>query len=125
MLDKIYDALLQDKYIKQHCDGRIKYYEYPETKTLDAPHIIIDPIDVPIPSDYADNIWLTDVFLYQIDVWSNDLQVTQTLANKVRMVLWSLNFRQRKGIDEWDKDYNIFRDARQYEGKAYNKNIEE
>jgi len=119
MLDKIYESLLNDDYIAEQAKGRIKYYEYPETATMDKPHIIIDPLDVPMPDDYADDTWLTDDYLYQIEVWSKSRSITEKLSARIRHVLWGMGFKQGSGMDEWDKDFNIFRDARRYRGKVY------
>lgn len=124
MLDKIYEALLADDYIAEQAKGRIKYYEYPKTASLDKPHIIIDPLDVPMPADYADDTWLTDDFLYQVEVWSHDLKVTRKLTARIRLVMWGIGFGQGSGVDEYDKDFKIFRDARRYRGKAYRDDLE-
>lgn len=119
MMTRIYNAMMDDNYIVEKAYGRIKYYEYPPTDNLTEPHIIIDPLDTPTAADFADDTWLTDDYLYQIEVWSNNRLVTKGLADRIRMIMWDLGFRQSGGIDEWDKDYNIFRDARRYRGKAY------
>lgn len=120
MLDTIYEALLADDLISDLVGKRIKYYKYPEAKDVKETHIIIDPIDVPKPDDYADNEWLTDDHLYQIDVWSRSMDEKEIVANLIRKIMWSIDFRQLPGgVDEWDKDYDIFRDARRYRGKAY------
>jgi len=119
MLEKIYDALVSDDYIKEQAMGRIKYYEYPATGDVKKPYIIIDPLDVPLPSDYADDTWLTDDYMYQIEVWSKDRRTTNKISSRIRHTLWNIGFSQGTGVDEWDKDVNIFRDARRYRGKAY------
>jgi hypothetical protein len=33
--------------------------------------------------------------------------------------MWGLGFAQVGGVPEWDKDYNVFRDARRYSGRRY------
>lgn len=119
MLDKIYDALVADEYIKELTLGRIKFYEYPATGEVDKPYIVIDPLDVPLPKDYADDTWMTDDYLIQIDVWTKDRKTRDKLALRIRHVMWNIGFHQGAGTDEWDKDFNIYRDARQYRGKAY------
>lgn len=124
MLDKIYKSLVADDYIKDQTMGRIKYYKYPATGDVDKPYIIIDPLDVPLPKDFADNKWLTDDFLYQIEVWSNDRITTEKLAGKIRQVLWNIGFNQGSGVDEWDEDVGIFRNARRYRGKAYRDDLD-
>lgn len=123
MLFEIDNALRQDSYISKHVDERIKAYQYPKASDLHAPHIIIDPLDVPIPSDFADDVWLTNDFIYQIEAWSYDYAITKELSHRIRLVMWSLGFGQADGMDEYDKDFNIYRDARRYRGKAYRKDL--
>lgn len=120
MLDKIYRSLIADDYIAEKAKGRIKFYEYPETGEVGNAYIVIDPLDVPTPSDFADDTWLTDDYLYQIDVWSKDRQVTRKIAKHIRPAMRSIGFGQTSGgVDEYDKDTGIFRDARRYRGKIY------
>lgn len=119
MIDNIYRHLVSDDYIKEQVGERIKFYEYPEVNNLKEAHIIIDPLDVPVPKDYGDNDWLTNDYLFQIEVWSNNRATTKNIASRVRDIMWGLNFYQGSGMDEYDKDFGIFRDARRYRGKAY------
>ena len=119
MMDHIYQAFVADEYIQQQAGGRIKYYEYPETATMSEPHIIIDPLDVPMPRDFADNQWLTNDYLYQIEVWSKDRKTTKAISERIRKVMWKLGYYQGSGVDEYDQDEHIFRDARRYRGKEY------
>lgn len=125
MLWKINNALLEDKYILEKVKNRIKFYEYPEAKSMIETHIIIDPLDVPNPEDFADDIWLTDEFLIQIDVWAKDMEERNTIANKIRTILWDkLSLEQLPGgVDEYNSEYDIFRDGRRYTGRQYNENI--
>src|SRR5690625_7770943 len=99
MMTRIYNAMIDDDYIEEKAYGRIKYYEYPPTDNLAEPHIIIDPLDTPTAADFADDTWLTNDYLYQIEVWSNNRLVTKGLADRVRMIMWDLGFRQSGGID--------------------------
>ncbi|GAA0491300.1 hypothetical protein GCM10008986_16750 [Salinibacillus aidingensis] len=120
MLDQIYEALIADTLINQKAAGRIKFYEYPETSSMTDTHIIIDPLDTPRPSDYADNKWLTEDFMYQIEVWSKSITDRDAIAKRIQHIMWDLNFfNDGGGVDEWDKDLNIYRDARRYRGKTY------
>lgn len=121
----IYDALAADSLFSDViANDRIKFYKYPEAKSMTETHIIIDPLDTPKPGDYADDQWLTDDFLLQIDVWSKDLDERDLLASRIQQILWDqLNLRQVGGMDEYDQDYDIFRDARRYRGKAYRKDF--
>ncbi|WP_336866390.1 tail completion protein gp17 [Peribacillus frigoritolerans] len=119
VLGMIYDALMADPSIKETANGRIKFYEFPETGEVTAPFIIIDPLDVPLPQGFADDTWLTYDYLFQIDVWSKKRTTTRELSGKIRHVMWKLGFSQGSGVDEWDKGTGIFRDARRYRGKLY------
>ncbi|MGP4074262.1 hypothetical protein ACTWQB_17345, partial [Piscibacillus sp. B03] len=80
-----------------------------------------DPLDPPLPSDYADNQWLTEDYLYQIEVWSLDKTDRNLVARRIQQILWDqFNFgNYGGGVDEWDKDLNVYRDARRYRGKKY------
>ncbi|WP_249596558.1 DUF3168 domain-containing protein [Peribacillus frigoritolerans] len=117
VLGIIYDALMVDPYIKETANGRIKFYEFPETGEVTAPFIIIDPLDVPLPQDFADNTWLTYDCLLQIEAWSKKRAATRELSEQIRNAMWNVGFSQGSGVDEWDKDTGIFRDARRYRGK--------
>lgn len=125
MLNKIYNALLDDVYVLEKVSNRIKFYEYPEAKSMTETHIIIDPLDVPDPGTFADDTWLTDDYLIQIDVWSKSMEERNLIASKIREILWDkLNLEQLpSGIDEYNKEFNIFRDGRRYRGLQYNENI--
>lgn len=125
MLNYIYTHLMADNYIREQASGRIKYYEYPATGDVTAPYIVIDPIDAPLPADFADDTWLTDDYMYQIDVWTKNRQTTRKLAAQIRKVMWDIGFPQTGGgVDEYDKDVGIFRDARRYRGKAYREDLD-
>ena len=123
MIWDIYSALMADELINEKAGNNIKFYEYPEAKDVKETHIIIDPLDVPKPSDYADNQWLTDDYLFQIDVWSKNMAERDLIASKIRRIMWQLNFSQIGGMDEYDGDFDVFRDARRYRGKKYVKKL--
>lgn len=121
----IFNKLMEDPFISEHASGRIKFYDYPETGEVDAPYIVIDPLDAPMPADFADNTWLTHDYMFQIDVWSKDRQLTRQLSFKIMETLWGINFTQYGGSgDEWDRETGIFRQARRFRGKIYRELIE-
>lgn len=122
VLNRIYQALIADDYIQEKVKDRIKGYEYPATGDVTGPFIVIDPLDAPLPSDYADDNWLTDDYLFQIEVWSKNRLITQELASRIRHVMWDLGFRQNSGINEFDE--GIYRDARRYRGKLYRDDLD-
>ncbi|UOQ85692.1 DUF3168 domain-containing protein [Gracilibacillus salinarum] len=122
ILDMVYKALIADAYIYDQAFGRIKFYEYPETGDVDNPYIVIDPIDTPTPSQYADDQWTKLDFLLQIDVWSRDRKLTEEISDKIRDVIWkTFRFAQRAGPKEYDQ--GVFRDARRYRGSLYREDL--
>ncbi|MCY9003280.1 hypothetical protein [Peribacillus frigoritolerans] len=124
-LGMIYNTLIADSYIKEKAAGRIKFYGFPETSSVtSAPNIIIDPLDVPLPIDFADDTWLTYDCLFQIEVWSKNRMATNELSGHIRNVMWNFGFSQGTGVDEWDEDTGIFRDARRYRGKLYRDDLD-
>lgn len=120
----IYNRLIKDPFIEEKAGGRIKYYEYPATGEVDGAYIILDPLDAPLPSDFADNNWLSHDYIFQVDVWSKDRQLTRQLSFKVAEALWESNFYQTGGSgDEWDRPTGIFRQYRRFRGKIYRKDL--
>jgi hypothetical protein len=118
---KIYEAFLVDPLIQSKTNGRIKFYEYPAAGDVTGPCIVIDPIAPPLPGDFADNKWLTDEYLFQIEVWSKSHEDTESIAKQIRRVMWEgLSFAQMgTGVDEYNEELTIYRDARRYRGKTY------
>lgn len=123
MIWDIYNELIADEVISDLAGNKIDFYEYPEPSNIKETHIIIDSLDPPKPSDFADDTWLTDDYLFQIDVWSKDMGERDLIAKKIQRLMWKMNFRQVGGIDEYDNEYEVFRDARRYRGKAYRKDF--
>ncbi|MED1603649.1 hypothetical protein [Alkalihalophilus marmarensis] len=111
--------LREDPYISQHVHNSIKFYEYPPTDKMEGIYIVIDPLDVPIPSEFADNQPLTNDYLYQVEVWSKNGELNELVAKRVSKVMQEIGFAQGSGVDEYDKSLEVFRDARQYRGKFY------
>jgi len=111
-------------YIKEQTGNRIKFYEYPPTGDVDKPYIIIEPLATPKPSDFADNTWLKYDFLIQIEVWTLSRQTTRLLTNEIRELMWNkLGFHQTDGIDEWDKETGIFRQALRFRSTLYRNDL--
>lgn len=119
-LNRIYEALSSDALIASKVETRIKYYTYPETGDVTKPYIVIDPLMTPSPGDYADNKWLTKTHLIQIDVWAKTRADKDLLGNQIEIVMEKVGFYQSgSGVDEYDKDVQIYRDGRRYLGKFY------
>lgn len=120
ILMMVHNKLMEDPYIEEHAGGRIKFYDYPETGEVNAPYIVIDPLDVPTPSDFADGTWLTYDHLLQIDVWAKDRHVAKQLSLRVTEAMWSMNFGPFGGSgSDWDKATGIFSQQRRFRGKTY------
>ena len=122
ILTIIYDELIADQEIASQAAGKIKFYEFPDSMTMDVgPYIIIEPMDVPLPRDFADDQYLKyDVFV-AIETWSKTRSLTKSIADKIEAILWSLGLVQNGGLDEYDE--GIFRDVRRYRGKVYRDEI--
>ena len=119
----IYNQLIEDEYIAEQAEGRIKFYEYPETGEVDKPFIVIDPLDDGEPIDFADNKWTKFDFLVQIDVWSPNRLTTLKLGNRIRDVIWEkLGFGQIKGPNQYEN--GIFRKADRYRGTLYREDFD-
>ena len=124
VLETVYNALKSDSFISKEVGNRIKYYEYPASGGNISPTIVLEEVGPPMPSDYADNNWMTDDFMVHIEVWvkgRDGRKKRDAIAARIRQIMWDkLGFHQASGMDpEWDEDTNTFRDARRYRGKAY------
>lgn len=125
MLDYMYSLLIADPVINQYVGNRIKFYEYPATGDFSGIYIVIDPIDPHKIGDYADNTYLSENSLIQIDIWSDNRKTRDLVAKQIRRILVSQNgFSETTGPDEWDKDSGIFRIARRYSKKIYREDID-
>lgn len=121
----LYNELMKDEYIAQQAGGRIKFYEYPETGDVSGPHIVIDPLDVPLPAEFGDNQYLAEDYLLQVDVWTKDRATAEKLTKRVQDVLWNVNFPASGGaMNEYDKKTGIYRMAKRYRGKVYTEEME-
>lgn len=122
LITKLEDAIKSNPLIGEKVDNRIKFYQYPDSSDLDiGSYIVVDPLEPPTPREYADNKWLTEDQLFQIEVWSRNPIDGEGIANLIQKTLWNglgcLNVGS--GTKEYDKDLNVFRDARRYRVKAY------
>lgn len=134
VINAVYDALLADDVIREETsfrnewgdmDHRIKFYEYPESGNVDGPFIIIDPLGPPLDSDYGDDEPIAEEYLYQIDVWTKKRTLTKDLAKRAKKALRKAGFYYYSGgLDEYDPDSKVFRDARRFRGKVYTEEFE-
>lgn len=120
MLDYMYSLLIADSVIDQYVSNRIKFYNYPGTRNFSGTYIVMDPIDTGKIGDYADNKYLLEDSLIQIDIWSDNRKTRDLVAKRVRKILVDENdFSETLGPDEWDKDTGIYRITRRYSKKMY------
>ena len=117
MIWDIYYALIDDKYINDKAGNNIKFYEYPEAKDIKETHIVIDPLAPPRPVKTADNERIVYEYFYQIDVWSKDMSERDEIMNRISQILKRIGFGENGGIDEYDKDFKIFRVAKRFIGQ--------
>ena len=116
--ENVYDALTAREEITSQVGTRIKFYEYPSPRGLSGPVIIIDPLDVPLPSEFADNRFLYWDVLFQVDVWSYERLATASLMQNVTLALWEEGLLPAGGVvDEWDRETGVFRQATRFRGK--------
>lgn len=116
---EIYNLLSSDRYIKDICYNRIKFYNYPETADTSKPFIIIEPLEVITPSIHGSDKELTVQFSYQIDVQSLDRMTVKNLQAKVKELMGSKGFSQLSyGMDEYFKETKRYVDARRYVGNS-------
>src|SRR5690625_2826885 len=128
VLDMVYNILRNDDLIKEYCiserDGlRIKYFKYPETADMNGNWIVLEPLLNELPSNFADETWVTYDYLLHVEVWSKNRESNRIIATRVRDLLWDkLKFRENDNIDEMD--LGIYRDARRYKGVLHRSDLD-
>ncbi len=134
MTMEIYNALLSDTELMKHVDKKdIKFQDYPNAQEITDTAIIIDPLISPNPSDYADNDNLTYEFLYQVDVFVKQNKgvkgrlLCERLILRVQQVLRSNGLLDTgTGVKpDWDKENNLHRQTKRFEGKIYKEEMEQ
>ena len=125
---KIYEALINNEEImKLVTKNNIKFFDYPNAQEIKDIVIVIDPLDTPKPNDFADNDNLTYEYLYQIDVFVkqdkgiNGRVLSDRLVFLIQRMMWEvLGFGETSSIKpEYIKEFNIYRQAKRFEGKQY------
>ena len=107
--------------------NNIKFFDYPNAQEIKDIVIVIDPLDTPTPSDYADNDNLTYEYFYQIDVFVKQKQgvngrvLSDRLVFLIQRIMWEvLGFGETSSIKpEYIKEFSIYRQAKRFEGKQY------
>jgi len=128
---KIYEALTGNEEFMSHVDkNNIKFFDYPNANEIQGVVVVIDPLDTPTPSDYADNDNLTYEYFYQIDVFVkqktgvNGRVLNDKLVFLLQRIMWEkFGFGETSSIKpEYIKDFNLYHQAKRFEGKRYYKN---
>ena len=125
---KIYEAIINNEEImKLVPKNNIKFFDYPNAQEIKDIVIVIDPLDTPKPDDFADNDNLTYEYLYQIDVFVkqnkgiNGRVLSDRLVFLIQRMMWEvLGFGETSSIKPgYIKEFNIYRQAKRFEGKQY------
>lgn len=125
---KIYKAITANEDFMSHVDkNNIKFFDYPNANEITDTVIVIDPLDTPTPSDYADNDNLTFEYFYQVDVFVkqkpgiNGRVLSDKLVFLLQRIMWiELGYNETGGINpEYIKDFNLYHQAKRFEGKQY------
>ncbi len=115
MLDIIHQAMQEDEVIASNCEGRIKYYLYPETGETVNPFITIRPLTPPEAKVYASDKNLSYQFFYQIDVQASERKKCKEIQHAVKAVMEGIGYvQQAGGLDEYFQETKRFVDARRY-----------
>ncbi|MDK3656264.1 hypothetical protein O0A22_11660 [Staphylococcus pseudintermedius] len=129
LLTEVYEALSNDavisKYLKQ---SDIKFFDYPNANNIKSNVIVVDEIISPSFKVYADNNPLTYEYVIQIDVFSkqnsNDVNaslVSREVILRVSKIMWQqFRFAEFNTMrPEFIKNYNLYRQSKQFRGQKY------
>lgn len=128
MTVQVYQALTNNKELMSLVDKRnIKFFDYPNAQDVTDTVVVIDPLSTQIPSDFADDDNLTYTYLFQIDVFVKQKQnvngriVSDKVIFLIQRIMWEiLGFGETSSIKpEYIKDFNLYRQAKRFEGKQY------
>lgn len=115
MLDIIYQGMCTNETIMSICEGRIKFYIYPETADTSRPFITIRPLQPPYAVNYGSDKNLGYQFFCQIDAQAEDRRKCKEVQRAVKEVMNNLGFvQQPAGLDEYFEETKRFVDARRY-----------
>lgn len=132
ILMDIYNVIKDDDLISTHvATNRIRFNDYPEIKSIDAPWIIIDEIDDALPREYADDDNMALSYLVQVDVYTkvkdgvNARKLRDELSYKIaRLLKEQLQMTNTSNAKpEYDNEFKLYRSARRYEGVFYRDEI--
>lgn len=130
LMTDMYNAFLKDDVLSQYVGKQsIKFINYPNANDIKNTMIVIDDLQSPIPSDYADNDNLTYEYAYQVDVFvkqnsnTNSRLLCERLILRVQRIMW-----QEFGFGvlstpkpNHDDEHALFRQTTVFKGKQYYK----
>ena len=130
LMMEVYRAFRNDEELSPHIES-ISFFDYPNANEITRPIIVIDDLTTPIPTDFADDDYLSFINLIQIDVFvkQSDNENGRLLINKlmirIQRIMWDkFNFHvNMSSKPEYIKDFNLFRSTVTFKGKFYNREI--
>lgn len=123
---EMYNAFLADAELSEHISA-IRFFDYPNANEIVEPIIVIDDLMTSLPSNFADNDYLSFINLYQIDVFvkQSDNENGRLLINKlmirIQRIMWDeFGFHvSMSGKPDYIKDFNLFRQTVTFKGSSY------
>jgi len=132
---EMYEAFSNDpvisKYLKQ---GDIKFFDYPNANDIKNNVMVIDEVISPSFQGYADNQPLTYEYVFQVDIFSkqnsnnvNASLVAREVILRVSRIMWQqFEFAEFNSMQpEFIKDYNLYRQSKQFRGRKYINEMEQ
>ncbi|MBC2369375.1 DUF3168 domain-containing protein [Listeria booriae] len=120
ILKEIHDRFIQNEVIVQYCEGRIKFYKYPETADDAKPFIIISLLEPPREATYASDNAKVEYVSIQVDVEATDRMLVKEIQGQIKQILKEMNVMQELGgLDEYFDETKRFVDSRRYSGFPY------
>lgn len=112
----IYDGLLDHDLIREEVGSKhIKYYQWPESVPSPRAFILIIPMEVTRPKEFASDTFLNLQMTYQIDVQADNRIKARAVGNAAREVMFELGYYQLpESLDEYLDKVNRYVDARRY-----------
>ncbi|MBC1316593.1 DUF3168 domain-containing protein [Listeria booriae] len=120
VLKEIYNRFMENEIIKSHCEGRIKFYSYPETADDTKPFMIISLLEPPRDATYASDNAKVEHVSVQVDVEAMNRMLVKEIQGQVKQILKEMNVMQELGgLDEYFDETKRFVDSRRYSGFPY------
>lgn len=119
--DKLYEAIAassDQRLIELVKADRVKFYDYPATAPRQMEYIVIDPIGAEAPAVFGDNVTIALSQMFQVEVRGACRVPVHEIAQAIKEALEPIGLIQKPGgVDEYDKELDVYRDARRYDGE--------